>query len=134
MARPKLEAPNYRLVRRGSRYYVRWWEDGEWKETDPLTVNVPFDFAECGVKDMYLMYHEELESLVENLHGLKRIRFWIGNPPTAPVAGSAVTAVAVGMDVNSYHATAEAGAVNMVVEIPESSTIEIVPLPAAGVV
>ena len=31
MARPKLERPNYRLVKRGPKFYVRWWEDGEWK-------------------------------------------------------------------------------------------------------
>ncbi len=55
----------------------RYWERGEWKETDPLSVMTPFDFAECGVKDMYLMYHEELESLVKNLKGLQRIRFWM---------------------------------------------------------
>ncbi len=55
----------------------KYWEDGQWKETDPLSVNTTFDFAECGVKDMYLMYHEELESLVKNLKGLKRIRFWM---------------------------------------------------------
>ncbi len=30
MARPKLDAPNFKLVRRGSRYYVRWWQDGAW--------------------------------------------------------------------------------------------------------
>ena len=55
----------------------KFWEDGQWKETDPLSLMTPFDFAECGVKDMYLMYHEELESLVKNLKGLKRIRFWM---------------------------------------------------------
>jgi saccharopine dehydrogenase (NAD+, L-lysine-forming) len=55
----------------------RYWEKGEWKETDPLSLMTPFDFAECGVKDMYLMYHEELESLVKNLKGLQRIRFWM---------------------------------------------------------
>jgi len=55
----------------------KFWEDGQWKETDPLSVHTPFDFAECGVKDMYLMYHEELESLVKNLKGVKRMRFWM---------------------------------------------------------
>jgi saccharopine dehydrogenase (NAD+, L-lysine-forming) len=55
----------------------KYWQDGKWIETDPLTVNTPFDFAQCGVKDMYLMYHEELESLVKNIKGLKRIRFWM---------------------------------------------------------
>jgi len=55
----------------------KYWENGQWKETDPLSVFTPYDFAECGVKDMYLMYHEELESLVQNIKGLKRIRFWM---------------------------------------------------------
>jgi saccharopine dehydrogenase (NAD+, L-lysine-forming) len=55
----------------------KYWENGQWKETDPLSVFTPFDFAECGVKDMYLMYHEELESLVQNIKGLKKIRFWM---------------------------------------------------------
>ena len=55
----------------------RFWEEGEWKETDPLSLTTPFDFPECGVKDMYLLYHEELESLVQNIKGLKRIRFWM---------------------------------------------------------
>jgi saccharopine dehydrogenase (NAD+, L-lysine-forming) len=55
----------------------RYWENGEWIETEPLSLSTPFDFAECGVKDMYLLYHEELESLVQNLKGLKRIRFWM---------------------------------------------------------
>lgn len=45
MARPKLEAPNYRLVRRGSRFYVRWWADGIWQrvstgETDQRRATV----------------------------------------------------------------------------------------------
>ena len=55
----------------------KFWEQGAWKETDPLSVHTSFDFAECGPKDMYLMYHEELESLVQNIKGLKRIRFWM---------------------------------------------------------
>ena len=55
----------------------RYWENGEWKETDPLSVHTTFDFDQCGEKEMYLMYHEELESLSQNLPGLKRIRFWM---------------------------------------------------------
>jgi len=55
----------------------KYWQDGKWIETDPLSVHTPFDFAECGVKDMYLLYHEELESLVKHIKGLKRIRFWM---------------------------------------------------------
>ena len=55
----------------------RYWEKGQWKETDPLSVHQTFNFPEVGPKEMYLMYHEELESLVKNIKGLKRIRFWM---------------------------------------------------------
>jgi saccharopine dehydrogenase (NAD+, L-lysine forming) len=55
----------------------KYWELGEWKETDPLSVHKTFDFPEIGPREMYLMYHEELESLVKNIKGLKRIRFWM---------------------------------------------------------
>lgn len=55
----------------------RFWEQGEWKETDPLSVHRDFDFPEVGVRRAYLMYHEELESLCQNIKGLKRIRFWM---------------------------------------------------------
>jgi len=55
----------------------KYWEDGEWKETDPLSVHEEFDFPGIGPREMYLMYHEELESLVENIKGLRRIRFWM---------------------------------------------------------
>ena len=55
----------------------RYWEKGEWKETDPLSVRRTFHFPEIGPKAMYLMYHEEMESLVKHLKGLKRIRFWM---------------------------------------------------------
>ncbi|MFH0796611.1 MAG: saccharopine dehydrogenase family protein [Candidatus Omnitrophota bacterium] len=55
----------------------KYWEDGKWLETDPLSVHKTFDFPEVGPKEMYLMYHEELESLVKNIKGLRRIRFWM---------------------------------------------------------
>lgn len=55
----------------------RYWENGEWKETEPLTEKRVYDFPEIGNKEMYLLYHEELESLVQNIKGLKRIRFWM---------------------------------------------------------
>ncbi len=55
----------------------RYWEEGEWKETDPLAVSREYDFPEIGPKRAYLMYHEELESLVRHIRGLKRIRFWM---------------------------------------------------------
>ena len=55
----------------------RYWEDGKWVTVPPLSVHQPFDFPEIGVREMYLMYHEELESLVRHLPHLKRIRFWM---------------------------------------------------------
>jgi len=56
----------------------RYWEHGEWVETDPLSWSMNYDFPEgIGSKKCFLMYHEELESLVQNLKGLKRARFWM---------------------------------------------------------
>ena len=55
----------------------RYWEKGEWKSTEPLSVHQEFDFPEVGPRRAYLMYHEELESLVRNIRGLERIRFWM---------------------------------------------------------
>jgi saccharopine dehydrogenase (NAD+, L-lysine-forming) len=56
----------------------RYWERGEWVETDPLSWGMTYDFPEgIGPKKCFLMYHEELESLVQNLKGLKRARFWM---------------------------------------------------------
>jgi saccharopine dehydrogenase (NAD+, L-lysine forming) len=55
----------------------RFWEEGIWNTTEPLSVKQDFDFPGVGVRKMYLMYHEEMESLVLNIKGLKRIRFWM---------------------------------------------------------
>ncbi len=56
----------------------RYWERGEWVETDPLSWKMSFDFPEgIGPNNSYLMYHEELESLVLNLKGIRRARFWM---------------------------------------------------------
>jgi saccharopine dehydrogenase (NAD+, L-lysine-forming) len=55
----------------------RFWEKGEWKETDPLSVKWVYDYPGIGPKDSYLLYHEELESLALNIKGLKRIRFFM---------------------------------------------------------
>jgi saccharopine dehydrogenase (NAD+, L-lysine-forming) len=54
-----------------------YWEDGKWVETEPLEIKEVYDFPEIGPKDMYLLHHEELESLGLNIKGIKRIRFWM---------------------------------------------------------
>lgn len=55
----------------------RYWENGNWVETKPMEIKQVYDFPEIGEKDMYLLYHEELESLAKNVPGLKRIRFFM---------------------------------------------------------
>lgn len=56
----------------------RYWERGEWIETDPLAWSMDFAFPEgIGSKKCFLMYHEELESLVQHLKGIRRARFWM---------------------------------------------------------
>jgi saccharopine dehydrogenase (NAD+, L-lysine-forming) len=55
----------------------KYWENGEWKETSPLSVHRSFNFPGIGPREMYLLYHEELESIVKNFKGLQRIRFWM---------------------------------------------------------
>jgi saccharopine dehydrogenase (NAD+, L-lysine-forming) len=55
----------------------KYWQDGVWKEIKPMSVSKDIDFPEIGVRKGYLLYHEEEESLVENIIGLKRIRFWM---------------------------------------------------------
>ncbi len=54
-----------------------YWENGKWIETEPLEIKREYDFAEVGKKDMYLLHHEEIESLAKNIKGVKRIRFFM---------------------------------------------------------
>lgn len=54
-----------------------YWQDGKWVETEPLAVKRVYDFPEIGPRDMYLMHHEELESLALNIRGIRRIRFFM---------------------------------------------------------
>jgi saccharopine dehydrogenase (NAD+, L-lysine-forming) len=55
----------------------RYWEEGEWKEVEPMSIHQVYDFPVIGEQDAYLLYHEEMESLCQNIKGLKRIRFWM---------------------------------------------------------
>jgi saccharopine dehydrogenase (NAD+, L-lysine-forming) len=60
---------------------VRHWEKGKWIETPAIieegSTHFSFDYPVAGAKESYLLYHEELESLVLNIKGLKRARFWM---------------------------------------------------------
>lgn len=56
----------------------RYWEGGEWKTTAPLSVSRMYDFpGGIGPMQIYLLYHEELESIAKNFPTLKRARFWM---------------------------------------------------------
>lgn len=55
----------------------RYWKEGEWIETEPLAIKKTYDLEEIGPKNIYLLYHEELESLAQNIKGIKQIRFWM---------------------------------------------------------
>jgi len=60
----------------------RYWEkdhngEGQWIETEPMEIMQVWDYPEIGPKDSYLLYHEEMESLIKHIKGLKRIRFFM---------------------------------------------------------
>ncbi|MCI6496580.1 MAG: saccharopine dehydrogenase family protein [Anaeromassilibacillus sp.] len=54
-----------------------YWEDGHWVETEPMEIKREYNFDGVGMKDMYLLHHEEIESLALNIPGIKRIRFFM---------------------------------------------------------
>ncbi len=54
-----------------------YWEDGHWVEIPAMSIKREYDFPEVGQKDMYLLHHEEIESLARNIPGVKRIRFFM---------------------------------------------------------
>lgn len=55
----------------------KYWENGKWVETEPHEIHKPLTYPEIGPRESYLIYHEELESLVKNYPSLKRARFWM---------------------------------------------------------
>ena len=55
----------------------RYFENGEFIETKPMEIKRVYNFPEIGEKDMYLLYHEELESLALNIKGIEKIRFFM---------------------------------------------------------
>lgn len=65
---------NIREVTAKGRYY----RGGEWIETEPLSENRLYEFPDgIGGKKIYLMFHEELESLVKHFPSIKQARFWM---------------------------------------------------------
>lgn len=55
----------------------KYWENGAWVETEPHAIHQALHYPEIGPKESYVIYHEELESLVKNFPTLKRARFWM---------------------------------------------------------
>ncbi|CAI3295210.1 saccharopine dehydrogenase family protein [Enterococcus cecorum] len=54
-----------------------YWENGHWVETEPMEIKKVYDFPQVGPRDMYLLHHEEIESLALNIKGIQRIRFFM---------------------------------------------------------
>lgn len=54
-----------------------YWEDGQWRETEPLEIHKTLNYPNIGPKESYLLHHEELESLVKNYPTIRRARFWM---------------------------------------------------------
>jgi saccharopine dehydrogenase (NAD+, L-lysine-forming) len=54
-----------------------YFEDGRFVETEPLSVRRAYNFPQIGEKDIYLLHHEEMESLAANIKGVRQIRFWM---------------------------------------------------------
>ncbi len=55
----------------------KYWENGKWVETEPHEISAMINYPDIGPKKSYLLYHEELESLVKNFPTIKRARFWM---------------------------------------------------------
>jgi saccharopine dehydrogenase (NAD+, L-lysine-forming) len=55
----------------------RYWQEGKWVVTEPLEIHRPLTYPNIGQRESYLLYHEELESLVINFPTIKRARFWM---------------------------------------------------------
>lgn len=64
---------NIREVTQKGKYY----ENGKWIYTEPHEIHKPLNYPNIGPKESYVIYHEELESLVKNYPTLKRARFWM---------------------------------------------------------
>ncbi len=54
-----------------------YFENGKFIETEPMSIKRVYNLPQIGPKDIYLLHHEEMESLALNIKGIKRIRFWM---------------------------------------------------------
>lgn len=54
-----------------------YYENGTFHEVPAMSVKRSYDFPQIGIRDMYLLHHEELESLALNIRGIRKIRFWM---------------------------------------------------------
>lgn len=64
---------NIREITQNGRFY----ENGQWVKTGPLEIHKTLTYPNIGERESYLLYHEELESLVKNFPTIKRARFWM---------------------------------------------------------
>lgn len=64
---------NIREITQKGRYY----QDGQWIETQPMEIHKSVEYPNIGKRESYLLYHEELESLTKNYPTIKRARFWM---------------------------------------------------------
>ncbi len=64
---------NIREITQKGKYY----ENGQWVETEPQEIHKLLTYPNIGARESYLLYHEELESLVKNFPTIKRARFWM---------------------------------------------------------
>ena len=64
---------NIREITQPGKYY----ENGEWVEIPPFSIRKDLNYPDIGPKPSYVLYHEELESLVKHFPTLKRARFWM---------------------------------------------------------
>ncbi len=54
-----------------------YFENGKFIETEPMSIKRVYNLPEIGPKDIYLLHHEEMESLAKNIKGIRKIRFWM---------------------------------------------------------
>ena len=64
---------NIREITANGRYY----ENGQWIETQPLAISQDIYYPKVATRKSFVLYHEELESLVLNFPSIRRARFWM---------------------------------------------------------